>query len=113
MPIGDLIPIAVPAVVIIAVAVALAFRGRSERDVVIDLRDTPSIRLEPEFHTVSHTPAPVRGALVEPTATTLGARMRSVSPAEEAVEQRTPPQGRVRITRRRHPLVAVGRPEPH
>ena len=113
MPIGDLIPMAVPALVIICVAVALALRGRSERDVVLDLRDAPSVRLDPEFHTASHTPAPVRGALVEPTATTLGARMRSVSPAVEVVERTAPPQGRVRITRRRHPLVAVGRPEPH
>ena len=121
MSIGDLIPMALPAMAIICVAATLAVRGRSAGpDLVLDLRETPIIRLEPVSHArVPHAVTAVRGALVEPISTSLGARMRSMPPVDavqstdDVAEVRTPHAPRVRITRRRHPLVAVGRPEPH
>ena len=115
MSIADLVPIMFPALLIIGAAVWLVSRERSERDVVLDLRDVPVVRLaEVERDTVRSVPAPLSGRLVEPRdAGTLGARLRVFEPLpdEEPEHAVTEPHGsgRVIVRRRTQPLVAVSR----
>ena len=111
MAIGDLIPIVLPTVVIVAAAAWVTVRDRSGH-VAVDLGDDPVVRLVP-VELPSRRVGPVRGALVEPRGESLGARLRSLaepSPAEQP--RRTAPRT-ARVSRRRTPLVAVGRIAPH
>jgi hypothetical protein len=113
MPI-EFVPITIPAVLIVAVAVRLARQSggqQEETDVVLDLRDVPTVRLARPAP-VGQPLSAVTGALVAPGEVgSLGARLRSVETpvfAEvAAVSRPTAPRGRVVVgRRRRQPLVA-------
>ena len=113
MSIPGLVPIMFPALLIVAAAVWLVARERSERDVVLDLREVAVVRLaevDREVRPARSVSAPLSGRLVEPQATgTLGARLRIVEPsiAEPGVEAACRPKRR--SPRRTQPLVAVSR----
>ena len=114
MPI-EFVPITIPAVLIVAVAVRLARQSthqRTETDVVLDLRDVPTVRLDRPT-AIEATPTALTGALVAPgEAGSLGARLRSVEapafPDVAAVSHPTARRSRVVVggRRRRQPLVA-------
>ena len=114
MAIGDLIPIVLPTVLIVAAAAWVTVRDRSGHGAV-DLPDDPVVRLAPAAAPIelpSRRLGQLRGALVEPGGESLGARLRSLAdpgPAEQP--GRTAPRA-ARISRRRTPLVAVGRIAP-
>ena len=113
MPI-EFVPITIPALLIVAVAVRTARQsgGRVEEgDVVLDLTDVPTVRLARP--TPAERPATaLTGALVAPgEAGSLGARLRSVEapvfPEVAAVSRPTGSNARVIVgRRRRQPLVA-------
>ena len=114
MAIGDLIPIVLPTVVIVAAAAWVTVRDRSGH-VAVDLGDDPVVRLAPVAAPIelpSRRVGPVRGALVEPRGESLGARLRSLAdPGPAEPPRRTAPRT-ARVSRRRTPLVAVGRIAP-
>ena len=113
MPI-EFVPITIPALLIVAVAVRTARQssgGVAEDVAVLDLRDAPTV------HLARPTPAErpstaLTGALVAPgEAGSLGARLRSVEPPAfpelAAASRRTGTSARVIVgRRRRQPLVA-------
>lgn len=111
MSIADLVPIMFPALLIIAAAVWLVSRERSARDVVLDLREVPVVRLaDGERDTLRSVPAPLSGRLVEPCASgTLGARLRVIEPRQSETPADAVPTPRRASRRRTHPLVAVSR----
>ena len=114
MAIGDLIPIVLPTVVIVAAAAWVTVRDR-EGHRAVGLADDPVVRVAPAPPPPglsSRRLGPVRGALVEPGGTSLGARLRSLADPGPAEEPRRPTQRTARVTRRRRPLVAVGRIAP-
>ena len=113
MPI-EFVPITIPALLVVAVAVRLARQSGDlavEGEVVLDLRDVPTVRLARPAP-VERPPTALTGALVAPGQTgSLGARLRSVEPPvfpDVAVVARPAgSHGRVVVgRRRRQPLVA-------
>ena len=117
MPI-ELLPILMPAMVIVAVAIRIVRHSAPPVPRVIDLRD-PDPAVVRSAPPSGRTPVsgPPTGALIEPTlGGTLGARMRSVadapdarSPVEPAADAGEPPPARGKVViarRRRRPLVA-------
>ena len=95
-----MIPIAIPAIVIVAVAAALVRRERADH--VLDLTEWDESDVVPVAVAsgAKREHAPVTGgALVEPRGSSLGARLRATEPAP-------PARPRVRIRRRERPLVA-------
>ena len=114
MAFGDLIPIVMPTVVIVAAAAWVTVRDRSAHG-AIDLRDDAVVRLASVAAPVglsSRRLGPVRGALVEPGGESLGARLRSLTDPGPAEQPRRAAQRTARVSRRRTPLVAVGRIAP-
>ena len=114
MGIGDLIPIVMPTVVIVAAAAWVTVRDRTAH-VAVDLRDDAMVRLASVGAPIglsSRRLGPVRGALVEPGGESLGARLRSLAEPGQAEEPRRVSQKVARVSRRRRPLVAVGRIAP-
>lgn len=98
----DILPIALPAVLVVFVAVVLVHRERSDR--IVDLTEWDDVAMVPvvDARARSSSRANVSGgALIDPGGASLGARIRATTPDEER------PHGRVRIRRRDQPLVAA------
>ncbi|WP_436793024.1 hypothetical protein [Actinospongicola halichondriae] len=98
----DIIPIAMPAILVVVAAALLIRRERA--DEVIDLTtawdDVPVVSLD-GFEPSSEHVSASGGALVEPDGTSLGARLRETAPPP------TNARPRVRVRRRDQPLVAA------
>lgn len=115
MPI-ELVPITIPAMLVVAVAVRLARQGtgaEEQVDTVLDLRDVPTVQLGSSSRAAAPSLA-LTGALVAPDGSgSLGARLRSVEPMvfppvqSVVVDHPVATRGRVVVgRRRRQPLVA-------
>ncbi len=97
----EIIPIAMPATLVVVAAAYLVRRERT--DDVVDLTawdDVPVVSLGDQCPAPTERPPSTGGALIEPDGSSLGARLRET----------TPPNGerrRVRVRRRDHPLTAA------
>lgn len=102
---SDMIPIAIPAIVIVVMAAAFVRRERADR--VLDLTEWDELDVVPvavESGSKREQAPATGGALVEPRGSSLGARLRATEPEPPTARPR------VRIRRRERPLVA-SRPE--
>lgn len=111
MSIMELLPLTLPAVLVVGAALLVASRARHGRDVVIDLREVPTVRLADErVPTAPGEPLrPADGALVVPAGNgSLGARLWS-SAADDGQHMAPGHPRTVVVRRRQRPLVAVSR----